>query len=111
MKKEPSVDGYVIAECARISMDPNETPERRRKAAMWLEKLTGSVPFQDGNGGRTVAEAAGIDVPNSAPGGQKVDSPDGLGKSKNENARGDSEHNYYGGPLSSEVTRSYRTGH
>jgi hypothetical protein len=110
-KKQTSIDGYVIAECQRIATDPEETPARRRTAQKWLDRLTRDVPYQDGNGGQTVAEARGIEVKPGTPGGQKVDSPPGSpGVGHNESALGRQRYEYDGPPLSSEVSRSYRTG-
>jgi len=111
-KKETSVDGYVIAQCQLIASNPEETPERRKLAQQWLDKLTtNSAQDNWGNGGQTVAESRGIEVRSDAPGGQKVEQPGGVGRAKNEEARARSEGAYYGGPLSSDVSRSYRTGH
>lgn len=71
-KPAETVDSFVIAECGRISRDPNETPERRRVAAEWLIKLIHSGGQGWEGGGQTVAEKAGVEVDPKAPGGQKA---------------------------------------
>lgn len=63
-----SVQSEVIQECIRIAFNPDETPARRRKAEKWLERLTESTGNNWGNGGVTVAEAAGIVPESGAPG-------------------------------------------
>lgn len=105
-----SVQNEVYQECMRIAFDPAETPERRRKAEKWLERLTESTGSNFGNGGVTVAEAAGIEVDKKAPGGQRLYSQGGQSVGTNGYARAVSDAEYEGMPLSTEVDRTYRTG-
>lgn len=109
-RKESSLEGYILAECVRIIADPNESSARKKLAAQWHDKLLNSINGW-GNDGKTMAEAAGIEVPPNAPGGQKVIPGEGKGYSKNEEALGRQRQDYEGGPLSSEIDRRYRTGH
>ncbi len=62
--------GYMIAQCQLILLDENETPARRKLAEKWLSRLIDQTDCWEG-GGRTKAEAAGIEVPAGAPGGAK----------------------------------------
>lgn len=105
-----SVQSEVIQECIRIAFDPAETPERRRKAEKWLERLTESTGNNWGNDGKTVAEAAGIVPDPKAPGGQRMSGHGGPSTGLNLTALAVSEAEYNGLPLSSEVSREWRTG-
>jgi hypothetical protein len=105
-----AVQSEVIQACTRIAFDPDETPERRRKAQKWLDRLTEDTGSNWGNGGKTVAESEGITPDPKAPGGQRLYSNGHQSTGVNEYARAVSEAEYNGRPLSSEVTREWRTG-
>ncbi|QIG57978.1 hypothetical protein SEA_PAULODIABOLI_294 [Microbacterium phage PauloDiaboli] len=105
-----AVQNEVIRECTRIAFDPDETPERRRKAQKWLDRLIDDPGSNWGNGGKTVAESEGITPDPGAPGGQRVYSHGGQGLGSNEYALAISDAEYNGLPLSTEVDRGWRTG-
>jgi hypothetical protein len=86
--------------------DPRETPARRRKAREWYDKLVAQAEGW-GNGGRTVAETAGVTVDPKAPGGQKIETGGGYaGVSRNRE-----DVPYEGEPLSTELHSGQRQGH
>lgn len=105
-----SVQSEVIQGCIRIANDPDETPERRRKAQKWLDRLIDSTGSNWGNDGKTVAESEGITPDPKAPGGQRVYAPGSRSLGTNEYALAATDADYNGLPLSTEVDRSYRSG-
>lgn len=100
--------GEVLTQCYLIMTNPTETPQRRKLAKKWYERLSESTNGW-GNDGRTVAESAGIEVDPKAPGGQRVAPPESVAVAKNEYEQGRQNRNYNGGSLSSEVSSRYRS--
>lgn len=106
MKATDTPTGYMIAQCQSIALDENETPARRKLAEKWLSRLIDQTDGWEG-GGRTKAEAAGITVPDNAPGGARLYPGEGAQRSSKERRQ---RENVDGGALSSEVSGGYRSG-